>query len=206
MTEDDEERQKIKKIAELKTLLEGRSEELKKELDGLQSILEFVDSTLVEKGFKRSEFEKSSAALAKREASLQFSPHNGLVDHLTLVKHERTVPIKMVTGEFLANLYVGDALLRVVFARDKEFDINTPPFMSFLVERVLAKMQESDCEAARAGEITQEEILSYKIVRDGDIIRELIIRNISPERSQELRSSIRWTLEKMYEKMTKNNP
>ena len=85
--------------------------------------------------------------------------------------------------------------------RDKNFRDNIPPFRQFLIERVLLKMQEKDREAARRGEITPDKILSYSIVKEGDIIREIIIRNVSEERIRDLKSSIRWTLEKMYEKM-----
>jgi hypothetical protein len=44
-------------------------------------------------------------------------------------------------------------------------------------------------------------MFSYNIVREGDQIREIIIRNVDDERLKELKSSIRWTFEKMYEKM-----
>jgi hypothetical protein len=43
-------------------------------------------------------------------------------------------------------------------------------------------------------------MFAYNIVREGDLIREIIIRNVDEERLRELKSSIRWTLEKMYEK------
>jgi hypothetical protein len=94
--------------------------------------------------------------------------------------------------------------MRLVPTEDKSFNVNTPPFMSFLVERVLAKMQEKDREAAESGEIPPEKILSYDISRDGDEIREMTIRNVGAERSRELKSTIRWTLEKMFEKVQAN--
>jgi hypothetical protein len=109
--------------------------------------------------------------------------------------------LKTVAGDLLANLHVAKDSMQVVLAKDKEFNINTPPFMSFLVERVLAKMQEKDREAAGTGEIAPDRIISYNIARDGDTIREITIRNIEPDRLRELKSTIRWTLEKMYEKM-----
>ncbi len=106
-----------------------------------------------------------------------------------------------MTGELLANLYVSEDSLRVVLAEDKDFDINTPPFTQFLVERVLLKMQERDSELVRAGQLSPDKIFCYNIVREGDIIREIVIKNTDPDRLRELKSSIRWTLEKMYEKM-----
>ncbi len=115
--------------------------------------------------------------------------------------YEKSVPLKTATGDLLANLHMGENSMRVVFAEDKDFNISTPPFMSFLVERVLVKMQEKDREAAGTGEIAPEKILSYNIVREGDVVREITIQSIRPERLKELKSTVRWTLEKMYEKM-----
>jgi len=183
------EKEKIKKISELRVLLEKRVEDMETELEGLRTLLSFIDDTLLEKGFKRAEIVKPVPTPQKAISSQQD------------LEYERSIPLKTVTGDLLANLYVGEDSMRVVLAEDKSFDVNTPPFTSFLVERVLAKMQERDREAASTGEITLDKILSYNIVRDGDIIREITIKNIGPERSRELKSSIRWTLEKMYEKM-----
>jgi len=84
--------------------------------------------------------------------------------------------LKTVGGNLLANLYIAEDSMRIVPAEEKRFNVNTPPFMPFLVERVLAKMQEKDREAAEGGEITPEQILSYDISRDGDEIREITMR------------------------------
>ena len=62
-------------------------------------------------------------------------------------------------------------------------------------------MQEKDKELARAGQLAPDKIFSYNVVREGDIIREIQIKNVDKERLRELKSSVRWTLEKMYEKM-----
>jgi hypothetical protein len=62
-------------------------------------------------------------------------------------------------------------------------------------------MQEKDKEAADRGEITPDDVLSYDIKCEGNILQEIDIQNIKPGRSRELKSSIRWTLEKMYERM-----
>ncbi|MDH5636112.1 MAG: hypothetical protein OEY47_05545 [Candidatus Bathyarchaeota archaeon] len=186
---EEEEKEKIKKIAELRALLEKRVGNMETELEGLRILLSFIDDTLLEKGFKRAEIVKPAPTPQKAVPPPQ------------ALEHERSIPLKTVIGDLLANLYVGEDSMRVVFAEDKSFDVNIPPFTPFLVERVLAKMQERDREAASTGEITPDKILSYNITRDGNLIREITIRNVRPERSRELKSAIRWTLEKMYEKM-----
>ena len=188
---EEEEKEKIKKIAELRALLQRRVVDMETELDGLRVLLDFIDDTLLDKGFKRAEIART------------VSPPPKAVTTTQSIKAERIVSLKTVTGDLLANLYVKENSMRVVLAEDKSFDVNTPPFTSFLMERVLAKMKEKDREAASKGEITPDKILSYNINQDGEMIREITIINIRPERSRELKSALRWTLEKMYEKMTK---
>ncbi|MFQ6000017.1 MAG: hypothetical protein ACE5J6_04490 [Candidatus Bathyarchaeia archaeon] len=184
------EEEEIKKIAELRGVIEKRIEGMETELEGLRVLLGFIDDMLLEKGFKRAKIVKPVPTPAES------------VPQPPAMEYEISIPIKTVAGDVLADLYMGEDSMRIVLAEDKSFDINTPPFTSFLVERVLAKMQEKDQGAASAGEITPDKILSYNIVRDGNLIREIAIRNIRKERLRELKSSIRWTLEKMYEKTT----
>jgi len=159
-------------------------------------MLETVNSVLLEKGFKRAEITREPAPTEilppKEEVKAQPEPS---------AEYENVIPLKTVTDELLANLYVSEDSLRVVLAEDKDFNINTPPFTHFLVERVFTKMQEKDNELASTGQLAPDKIFSYNIIRDGDVIREIIVKNVDSDRLRELKSSIRWTLEKMYEKM-----
>lgn len=200
------EEDKMRKIAELRTTLEKRTKELQAELDQLSTLLDFVNSMLLEKGFKKPEIKPPPPTPAiptpADEAQAPPSPQPTTPEMAPpFLEHAQAIPIKMVTGEMLATLYTDEESMRVVLASDKQFTTDTPPFMAFLVERVLAKMQEKDREAASVGEIPPDKILSYEIVKDGDVVRELNIKNVGPDRTRELKSTIRWTLEKMYEKM-----
>jgi len=91
--------------------------------------------------------------------------------------------------------------MRITIPQGKTFDVNTPPFKQFLIERVLKKMQEKDSEATSKGEIAIDKVFSYELVLDGDILREISIRNLTEDRLRELKSSIQWTLEKVNEKV-----
>jgi hypothetical protein len=83
----------------------------------------------------------------------------------------------------------------------KNFSVNTPPFENFLVEKILSKMREKDVELVKSKHLSQDKMFAYNIMREGEHIREIVIQNVDEERLKELKSSIRWTLEKMYEKM-----
>jgi len=193
-----QEAEKIKKLIAFKRKLEKKVEKMESELNELRFMVEVVNSTLLEKGFKRAEIAKAPTAI---EALPQ--EEEEIVQPLleSETEYEKVIPLKTVTGELLASLYVSEDLLRVVPAEDKNFSTNTPPFTQFLVERVLSKMQEKDNKLAAAGKITEDKIFSYNVVREADVIDEIHIRNFDADRLKELKSSIRWTLEKMYEKM-----
>ena len=54
-------------------------------------------------------------------------------------------------------------------------------------------------------ELDPDKIVSYDIKQDKNIIREITIKNLRSERTRELKSSVRWTLEKMFERMKQKN-
>ena len=196
--------ERMKRLVAFKKKLETRIEGLNAELTDLEATLDTVDSILLEKGFKRPEISAKStmpATTAEQEESIRSE------DVLqTETEAPNVIVLKSDTGEALADLYVGDdGSLHVVLAKDKNFDINTPPFNQFLIQRVLLKMQERDSELVRSGQLTPDRILCFDIIREGDSIRGLVIRNFDSDRLRELKSSIRWTLEKMFEKMKGQN-
>jgi hypothetical protein len=195
----------MKRLVALKQKLEKRVEELETELRELQTMLEAVNSVLLEKGFRRAEITKPPAGIEALPPKEEVTTEHGPLSPQLSTRYESVARLEAVTGELLATLYVSDDLLRVVPAEDKNFNISTPPFTQFLVEKVLAKMQEKDGELVRTGQLEPDKIFSYNIVREGDVIREITVKHVDQDRLRELKSSIRWTLEKMYEKTKSQN-
>ena len=185
------EKEKIKKIAKLREILEKRVEEMETELDGLKTLLNLIDTTLVQQSFKRAELPKNIQSLTKIEPSKESPIKQG----------KKGIPLKTVTGDLLAQIYSEKEVVNINLPEDKKFDINIPPFTSFFLERVLAKMLEKDKEDVEKGKLDPDKIISYTIKQDGNILKEITIKNLRAERSRELKSSIRWTLEKMFERM-----
>jgi len=184
--------EKIRKIAQLREMLEERATKLEAELEGMRTLLSFINDLLLEKSFKRAE--EIAKPVTPKPAEVVPPPARP-------EKQVRTVPLKTGAGELLANLNVEDDLMRIIPASDKKFNVNTPPFTAFLVQRILGKMRETDQELVREGRMMPQEALVYELKKDGDILQEITVRNFRPQRERELRSATRWTLEKMYEKM-----
>ena len=172
----------VKNLMDLRAYLEKRIQELDEETERLNALFKIVDEVIVSKSFRTAgtiPVVKSQPALVKSEG----------------------VPLKTTSGILLANMYTDNANVKIIPAEDQSFQVTTPPFQTFLISRVLESMKTRDVEAMQRGEITPEEILTYEVLKEGDNIKEILIQNCNDEkRLREIRTSTRWTFEKMYEK------
>jgi len=190
--------EKMKALVTFKKKLENRLEDLDAEIKEVTAMLETVNQMLLEKGFKRGDMKeipqqsKEIPAVVVTREKVTISP---------VQEPESVIPLKTLNEEPLAIIYVEKNSLHVLPDESKSFSVNTPPFNHFLVERILARMQEKDSELVRMGQLTSDKMFAYNIVREGEFIREIIIKNVDEERLKELKSSLRWTFENMYEKM-----
>jgi len=175
---------RIKETAELREILEERIQRLETELSGLKTILKFVNEELIKKSFRKIEPPKTIPQRQKK---------NG--------KSKKGIELKTTKGVLLANIYLDNNIMKIITAKDKKFDANTPPFEAFFIKKVLSKMKKRDQVDLNNGTIKPEEALNFSVKTDTNIIKEIIVQNISPERKQKISSAARWTLEKMYEKI-----
>jgi len=192
-----EDAEKVKRLVSFREKLEKRVQDLDSELKETQATLDAVNSILLEKGFKRAEMGKAPTA----RTEVLPSSEETRTERESSMEYDNITQLKTTSGDILAILCSSGDSLRVLPAEDKGFNANTPPFGQFLLQKVFAKMQEKDSELVKEGQLTPERAFSYSISREGDVIREIVIKNVDAERLRELKSSIRWTLEKMYEKM-----
>jgi len=201
-----------------KKRLEDQLEKLNTEIQEVQAALDIVNTILLEKGFKRGDLKEihtTPPQAMPKEVVLPKSteqptsttppasaPASATAPGPAIVTETETViPLKTMAEEPLALMYFEKQQIHVMPDESKNFSVNTQPFTTFLVEKVFAKMQEKDKEFVRLGQMTPDRMFSYNIIREGEFIKEIIIKNVDEERLKELKSSVRWTLEKMYEKM-----
>lgn len=171
-----------------KRRIEDRILDLEEELEDLREVLEIVNEHL---NSKPKEGELSSEIPTKTPR-----PETSIPEVF-----EQIVPLKAADGTMLASYYLGKTELKVVPVESLKFRVNVPPFQQFLINKVLANMTVKDREDAVAGGINPEEMLTYRVYQDGDVLKELVIRNFrDSKRAGTLRNSIRWTLEKMHDK------
>ncbi|MBE3116320.1 hypothetical protein IMZ68_03870 [Candidatus Bathyarchaeota archaeon] len=208
-----QDQEKMKSLMAFKKRLEDKLASLEDETIELQASLDTVNSILLDKGFRRGDLKElptspampKEVMLPKQEVEVPIESKPAVASAQSSKEPESVIPLKTMNEEPLALIYFDKQSMHVLPDESKNFSTNTPPFTNFLVERVFAKMQEKDAELVRTGHLTTDKMFSYNIVREEDLIREIIIKNVDEERLKELKSSIRWTLEKMYEKMKSPN-
>jgi hypothetical protein len=199
--------ERMKSMIAFKKRLEEQLEKLTIETKEVQATLETVNMILLEKGFKRGDIKEVMSTFAPETKEVILpqhepeSPTRSAVSIQHTAEPESVIPLKTMNDEPLALMYFDKQHIHVMPDESKKFSVNTPPFASFLIEKVFSKMQEKDKELVRLGQLTSDQMFSYSLVREGDLIREIIIKNVDDERLKELKSSIRWTFEKMFEKM-----
>ena len=180
-----------KSLAELKKYLEDKVAALSIELEHLKTLIKLVDEALAKVSFK------PASALEVSKEAVQAAPARSLETEMLILASSR------MGNRLLGKMYIGEGYVRIVPAQDLELNINIPPFRQFLVEKVLEEMRRRDREAVERGEIKESEALDYEIKTKGDILTEIFVKNISDERRmRELKNAVRWTFERMLEKIS----
>ena len=175
------------KLMELRTYLGTRVKELEEELDKLKALSSILDEVIVSKSFRRAETISTTAPEAQ----------------LSTTEAIEAIPLKTAQGVILAEMFVALGNIRIVPVTDIRFKASIPPFQSFFVSRILESMRIKDDEEVQLGKRLPETAMIYDIVTDAEVIQEIVIRNYGSERRlQEIKSAGRWTLEKMYERIT----
>jgi len=181
----------VRRLAEVKAYLEKRMLEIQDEASKLKSLLEVVDASLAEKSFRKMEVPKPMPP-----SPAPSSPTVPQVEGFRQV-----VPLKTPDGVHLADASETETELTVTPAPGMKFDVTAPPFRAFLVGRVLEPMRNRDDATARAGQMNPDNVLSYAIEQDGNLMKKLAVKNYGDDRRlQELRNAIRWTLRRIYER------
>lgn len=101
----------------------------------------------------------------------------------------------------LANAEVSPNAVIISPAAGISLNINTPPFKSFFLNRILEGMKNKDTEKVNQGALRNSDALNYKIDDDNGQIRRIVINNYrEKERLQEIFNTSSWVFTRMLEK------
>ena len=191
----------IRKLLKIRADLEERAEQLQVEVEDLKVAMAEIDKAIVQQGFRQPDagFQPMKLSDTKKEEPIKVEnkPQEALSE-----QHADGSSIQAKDGTVLGRVQIAGDDIVFTPREGLSFTTSTPPFQSFLIDRVLANMRTTDEARASTGEITPEQVLSYKVETDGEVIKFVVIRNVGGERRlREIQSSLCWSLDKMYDKV-----
>jgi len=178
-----------RKLLKIREELVSRIESLQGEIESLRRAVTEIDGFIVRQGFRQPIPTKTKTVIED-------------LDDSSGGEEQDIHSVKSKSGMTLGTLQVDNEELVFEPVSGLVFKTSIPPFTSFLVERVFDNMRSTDEERATQGEIAPGEVLSYVIEAEQGRIRRIVVRNYGGERRlREIQSSLRWTFDKMYDKL-----
>jgi hypothetical protein len=215
----------VRRAADIREWLTKQVADKQEEIERLRTMLLLVDLLLKRGSFKTAsslESASSSSLTIKPADKFSFSDHTQTgeaVDSDSNVMREFVVPSAEQRAEPLSNLAevrdlrrVKDNLLlatatftetrvEITPANGIKLNVNTQPFKSFFLNRILEGMKGRDVEKINRGEMKVSQALDYQIEEKNGVINKIMISNYrDKERLNEIFNTSTWVLTRMIEK------
>jgi len=214
----------IRRAAEVREWLVKEVTNKKEELDKLRNTLQIVDSLLKRTSFISASNLESSANLKNNitqqsqslneededdEETTQQDRMNSVAKSPSDKYRENNTPsveirsLKRVKDNLLiSNAEYTPTYVRITLVDDINLNINTPPFKTFFLNRILDGMKMKDREKVQKGELIESEIIDYKVdSEENGKIKSVMISNYGErERLNEIFNTATWVFTRMLEK------
>jgi hypothetical protein len=215
----------VRRAAEIREWLVKQISDRQDEIEKLRATLSLVDNLLKNGSFKAaSTLSTSYTTLSPIAQSTNIS---GKVS--THTNQQRNAPINDVAEnalssqqraeemEFresrslkrlkdnllLANVEISRSSVEISPAEGINLNVNTPPFKSFFLNRILEGMKTKDSEKVNNRQIKESDLLDYQIEEDNNgLIKRIIINNYRDnDRLNEIFNTSAWVFTRMIEKV-----
>jgi len=209
----------IKNAAEIREWLTKQILEKQDEIEKIKITLSLIDSVLKQGSFKTA---------ANLNFSKKFSPNEQKSEMNSLKKipnqyyekrrddEEQTEPRKQAFDETrlikrlkdntpIARFHVTSQEVLIIPEDQIRISIETPPFRSFFLNRILQGMINKDLDKINQGQLSESELISYDIITDNenkDLLKKIQIKNYrDKERINEIFNTAAWVLTSMLDKV-----
>jgi len=182
-------------VKEIVALKESLIEQIDKHQEGIEMLEKNI--SVLDLFLKDSSFTKASQLEPKKETETK--------SRVIEKPIENSIPIKRVNdGKIIANAFVTPDQVSIVLDNEIMINVDTPPFKSFFLDRIIGEMKKKDVLEAKNGKIQKESVIGYIVNKNGADIREIIIKNYrQKERVNELINTAGWSLTRMLENVNK---
>lgn len=185
----------MRDILELREWISEEIEKREREIEKFQQNLRILDSLV-----KQSSFSKASSLISSNKQSMQ-SGQQSIQSNQQIAS---IIPIKTSDNKILANTHVTPDELVIIPLEDTILDVETHPFKSFFLGRIIGGMESQDRLDVQNGKIPQNLAISCLVNKDGTRIREILIKNYrQKERVTEIINTVTWAFSRMIENSQK---
>lgn len=210
----------IRNAAEIREWLTKKILEKQEEIDKLQITLNLVDSLLKQGSFRAASNYNFAKSNNKQDPNLQQKPSNSQVLKPTKHSSAEELKYKSVDDEHeirpikrskdnltVASFHIFQDYIDIIPEENINISIETPPFRSFFLNRILQGMKNKDFEKIKQGMISDSDAMDFEVITDtqfpGRIKNIRITRFKEKERINEIYNTAAWVITRMLEKSEK---
>ncbi len=207
----------IKNAAELRDWVLKQLSDKQEEIDRLKRLLLLIDNLLKQESFKpASKLQRSinntegssigetqeSVLRNKSNIKTESKKHNLTNLNENVSKFTETRELKRLKDNLLlAKVNISSQTIEIIPENDLLFSMDTPPFKSFFIKRILEGMITQDRDRNRQKQALNNEPLNYSIDEYEGRIKKIIINNYrEKERLTDIINTSAWVLTRMLEK------
>jgi hypothetical protein len=197
----------IRRAADIREWLVKQIADRQEEIERLRTTLSLIDGLLKQGSFRAAAMLNASAGPAPATAQMQQTrpapPRQQQPAPTLRSTDNRDVrQLKRAKDDFvLGSLEVTPSSVTIVPSDEINLNVNTPPFRSFFLNRILDGMKTKDAEKVGQGAMKESDALAYKVEEDSGNIKRIVIENYrDKDRLQEIFNTSSWVFTRMLEK------
>ena len=207
----------IKNAADLRDWLLKQLSDKQEEIDRLKRLLLLIDNLLKQESFKpasklqRSINNSESSLISERQEPVIHNQstikteskkhtHHSLNENVSAFTETRELK-RLKDNLLLAKVNISTQTIEIIPEKDLLFSIDTPPFKSFFIKRILEGMITQDQDKNRQKHSLNNDPLNYTINEHQGRIKKIIINNYrEKERLTDIINTSAWVFTRMLEK------
>jgi hypothetical protein len=203
----------IRNAAEIREWLTKMIFEKQNEIERIKMTLSLIDSVLKHGSFKtaanlnlnKKSFtnEKSYDVYdetKKEPIKPSFQKENG---ESSQVLETRQIK-RMKDNTLIAQVEVSKEKVEIIPSESINFNMDTPPFKSFFINRILEGMRNKDIDKVKQGQLPEIDVLSFNTIQkenNDNVLKKIEIRNYrDKDRINEIFNTVAWVFTRMLEK------
>ena len=207
----------IKNAAELRDWVLKQLSDKQEEIDRLKRLLLLIDNLLKQESFKpasklqRSLNNTEGSSISERQESVlrnksniktESKKHNLTNLNENVSKFTETRELKRLKDNLLlAKVNISSQTIEIIPEKDLLFSIDTPPFKSFFIKRILEGMITQDRDKNHQNDSFNHDLMNYFIDEHEGRIKKITISNYrEKERLTDIINTSAWVLTRMLEK------